>query len=259
LAMGIGDSLSFGYGSVLDGTRCNNSSNCLSYTELAELNGELALNPTSNIFVTNLPPPAPTCTSSTTGGRLSNGTYYFYFVPVYPTGGEGVPSPQLTCAISGGTSTQLITLSWTATNTAGAIGYNVYYNKGLGIGRLNGSIIPAGTFTTKFNGVGVNDSAPSSPAAGPTQMSASGISALTGIFYNSLKIGDQGSCTMTAGKCSAQTLSRTYNVAPNCIVTWTGSGTLTGQVKVPSTTTTVTPASSVSTDTAVVNWVCFGN
>lgn len=259
LAKGMGDSLSFGYGSVLDGTRCNNSSNCLSHTELAEVNGELALNPTSNIFVTNFPPPAPTCTSSTTGGRLSNGTYYFYFVPVYPTGGEGVPSPQLTCAISGGTSTQLITLNWTATNTAGAIGHNVYYNKGLGIGRLNGSIIPAGTLTTNFNGVGVNDSAPSSPAAGPTQMSASGISAPTGIFYNSLRIGDQGSCTMTAGTCSVQSLSRTYTVAPNCIATWTGAGTLTGLVKVPSTTTTVTPASSVSTDTAVVNWVCFGN
>jgi hypothetical protein len=259
LAKGMGDSLSFGYGSVLDGTRCNNSSNCLSYTELAGLNGELALNPTSNIFVTNLPPPAPTCTSSTTGGRLSNGTYYFYFAPVYPTGGEGVPSPQLSCAISGGTSTQLITLNWTATNTAGAIGYNVYYNKGLGIGRLNGSIIPAGTHTTKFTGVGVNDSAPSSPAAGPTQMSASGISAPTGIFYNSLRIGDQGSCTMTTGSCTAQKLSHTYTNVPNCIATWNGAGMLTGLLKVFTTTTTVIPASSVSTDTAVVNWVCFGN
>ncbi len=258
LATGFGDSVSFGYGSVLDGTRCNNSSNCLSYTEFVKVGGELALAPTSNIFMENLPPPAPTCTSTTTGGNLSNGTYYFYFVPVYPTGGEGVPSPLLTCTISGGTSTQLITVNWTSTNSVGASGYNVYYNKGLGIGRLNSTVIPATTLTATFNGFGVNDSAPSSPAAGPTQMSASGISAPTGIFYNSLRIGDQGSCTMTTGSCSAQTLSHTYANAPNCIATWNGTGTLTGSVKVPATTTTVTPASSVATDTAVVNWVCFG-
>lgn len=74
-----------------------------------------------------------------------------------------------------------------------------------------------------------------------------------------LKIGDQGSCTMTAGTCAAQNLVKTYTTAPNCVATWNGSGTLTGILKVPSTTTTVTPASSVNTDTAVVNWICFGN
>jgi hypothetical protein len=75
----------------------------------------------------------------------------------------------------------------------------------------------------------------------------------------SLKIGDQGSCTMAAGTCAAQSLTHTYAVAPNCVGNWNGSGVLTGLLKFPSTTTTVTPASSVGTDTAVVNWICFGN
>lgn len=70
---------------------------------------------------------------------------------------------------------------------------------------------------------------------------------------------ENGSCTMAAGTCSAQTLAQTYSAAPACFANWTGAGTLTGLLKVPSTTTTVTPASSVGTDTAVVNWGCFGN
>lgn len=80
-----------------------------------------------------------------------------------------------------------------------------------------------------------------------------------GSFVGHLKIGDQGTCTMSSGTCSAQSLSYTYNAAPNCFATWNGSGTLTGLIKAPSTTTTVTPASSVGTDTAVVNWACYGN
>jgi hypothetical protein len=74
-----------------------------------------------------------------------------------------------------------------------------------------------------------------------------------------LKLRDQGQCTMAAGACAAQTLAHTYAVAPACIATWTGTGTLTGIIKIASTTTTVTPSSSVGTDTAQVNWVCFGN
>jgi hypothetical protein len=52
--------------------------------------------------------------------------------------------------------------------------------------------------------------------------------------------------------------SHIYEKPPQCFANWTGAGTLTGILKVPSTTTTVTPASSASTDTAQVNWACFG-
>lgn len=73
------------------------------------------------------------------------------------------------------------------------------------------------------------------------------------------KIKDEGSCTMSSGACSAQTLGHTYTAAPLCFLQWNGSGTLTGILKAPSTTTTVTPASSVGSDTAVVNWFCSGS
>lgn len=74
-----------------------------------------------------------------------------------------------------------------------------------------------------------------------------------------LNIHDTGQCTMSAGTCSAQTLGHTYTAAPGCIATWTGTGTLTGHVKVTSTTTAVTASSDVNTDTAQVTWACFGN
>ncbi len=69
---------------------------------------------------------------------------------------------------------------------------------------------------------------------------------------------DQGSCTMSSGACSAITLNHTYPAAPVCFVQWTGIGALTGILKAPTTSTTITPASSVGTDTAQVNWGCFG-
>jgi hypothetical protein len=78
-------------------------------------------------------------------------------------------------------------------------------------------------------------------------------------FGSRLKITDEGSCTMTLGACASQSLSSTYSTAPICIATWNGSGTLTGILKIPSTTTTARPASTVNTDNAVVNWACFGN
>jgi hypothetical protein len=74
-----------------------------------------------------------------------------------------------------------------------------------------------------------------------------------------LKIADEGTCTMSGGTCPAQSLSHVYNSAPKCFANWTGTGMLTGLLKVPSTTSAVTPASSVGTDTAQVNWGCFGN
>lgn len=73
------------------------------------------------------------------------------------------------------------------------------------------------------------------------------------------KLADQGQCTMVAGSCTGQNLGSTYNTTPLCMVTWTGTGKLTGILKVTSTHTMVTPGSSVDTDTAQVNWMCFGN
>ena len=73
-----------------------------------------------------------------------------------------------------------------------------------------------------------------------------------------LKIKDQGQCTMTSGSCPSQHLSHTYASAPQCVVTWTGNGKLTGILKARSTKNTMTPESSVSKDTAEVNWICFG-
>lgn len=74
-----------------------------------------------------------------------------------------------------------------------------------------------------------------------------------------LKLSDQGTCTMRSGTCTVQNLSTIYGAPPKCFANWTGTGTLTGALKVPSTTSTVTPASSVTSDTAQVNWACFGN
>lgn len=74
-----------------------------------------------------------------------------------------------------------------------------------------------------------------------------------------LRLLDQGQCKMSAGACAPQRLSQSYGTAPNCQVTWTGVGTLAGKLRVSATTFAVSPESSTRTDTAVVNWVCFGN
>jgi hypothetical protein len=65
-----------------------------------------------------------------------------------------------------------------------------------------------------------------------------------------------GSCTMSAGTCTAQSFGITFDTAPVCTVTWKGAGTLSGNLKVTSTTTSVTPSSSGASDTAQVNWSC---
>jgi hypothetical protein len=65
-----------------------------------------------------------------------------------------------------------------------------------------------------------------------------------------------GSCTMSAGTCTAQSFGITLDTAPVCTVTWKGAGTLSGNLKVTSTTTSVTPSSSGASDTAQVNWSC---
>lgn len=74
-----------------------------------------------------------------------------------------------------------------------------------------------------------------------------------------MNLTDSGSCVMVAGTCTAQALGSTYSVAPKCVATWTGTGSLAGKLRISSTTTTVTPSSDNAADTAQVNWACFGN
>lgn len=66
-----------------------------------------------------------------------------------------------------------------------------------------------------------------------------------------------GQCTMngTTG-CAAQSFGFTFAAVPKCFGTWTGGGALAGRLSVPSTTTTVTPASTTAADTAVINYGC---
>jgi hypothetical protein len=73
-----------------------------------------------------------------------------------------------------------------------------------------------------------------------------------------LGLADKGSCTMTAGACSAQALGSTYSAAPVCFANVTTVGGTQGFIRAPSTTTTVTPTSSSATETSTVNWACFG-
>lgn len=68
-----------------------------------------------------------------------------------------------------------------------------------------------------------------------------------------------GTCTMASGVCTAITFATAYTATPSCQVTWTGTGTLTGLLESKRTTTTITPTSSVNTDTAQVDWMCVGN
>jgi len=74
-----------------------------------------------------------------------------------------------------------------------------------------------------------------------------------------LLLADQGSCVMAAGTCAAQSLGTTYTTAPICMATVITAGGTQGTLRAPSTTTTVTPASSNAADTSTVGWTCFGN
>lgn len=85
-----------------------------------------ALLPTKELgqFVDGLAKPVNAAFSTaTTGGSLSNGTYY-YRVTAYNSQGETIASTETSLTISGGTSTQTVTVNWNT--VAGAIGYRVY-------------------------------------------------------------------------------------------------------------------------------------
>jgi len=77
-----------------------------------------------NIFIDGLRAPVNSAFSTaTTGGSLSNGTYY-YRVTAYNAQGETLPSTETSIAIAGGTSTQTVTVNWGT--VTGATGYRVY-------------------------------------------------------------------------------------------------------------------------------------
>jgi hypothetical protein len=93
----------------------------------------------------------------------------------------------------------------------------------------------------------------------PAGVAISGPINLAGNPKARILLADQGQCTMAAGTCTAQSLASTYAATPLCFLTYTGTGTLAGTLKVASTTTTVTPSSTNAADTAQVNWACYGN
>lgn len=69
-----------------------------------------------------------TLTGASTGGSLSNGTYYVQVMAKNLITGsnyaEGEPSAEASITLSGGTSTQKITVAWT--NVSGAEAYDIY-------------------------------------------------------------------------------------------------------------------------------------
>ena len=81
-----------------------------------------------------------------------------------------------------------------------------------------------------------------------------------GPYRVTLSLSDtNGTCTMASGQCPAITFATAYKTTPTCIVTWTGTGTLTGLLSSQRTSSGLQPKSSVNSDTAVVDWKCQGN
>lgn len=203
-----------------------------------------------------LPATAPTCPVSAGGSVPQPVTFNYSYIPVWQDGGEGTAS--LPCSATTSSGNQTVTVSWTA--IPGVKGYNVIRCNPPTNCQTPGSNTnnPMQTTTSFVDTASFGNGHPQFASSGPINFGNGAMQAPKG-FFNTVVIADQGSCTMTTGTCSAQSLSRTYTAAPNCFATWNGTGTLTGILKAPSTTTTVTPASSIGTDTAVVNWACFGN
>lgn len=80
-----------------------------------------------------------------------------------------------------------------------------------------------------------------------------------GPFTITLALSDlAGSCTMSSGQCAQITFATAFATTPSCVVTWTGTGTLTGFLSSQRSSSGVRPKSSVNTDTAVVDWKCQG-
>lgn len=81
-----------------------------------------------------------------------------------------------------------------------------------------------------------------------------------GPYTITLSLSDlSGTCTMTSGQCAVITFATAYATTPSCVVTWTGTGNLTGFLSSQRTSSGLRPKSSVGSDTAVVDWKCQGN
>jgi len=79
---------------------------------------------------------APTCNVVSAGPPFSmsafgSNTYTFAYTPVYPNGGQGIPSPTVSCAMDGATQQATITIPAQVT---GATGYFLLFGTGGGLG-----------------------------------------------------------------------------------------------------------------------------
>lgn len=68
----------------------------------------------------------------------------------------------------------------------------------------------------------------------------------------------RSSCVMASGTCGAQSFGIKFRIAPKCLASWTGAGTLAGVLRISSVTASATPSSTNAADTATVNWECDG-
>jgi hypothetical protein len=97
-------------------------------------------------------------------------------------------------------------------------------------------------------------------------LSTGNTNASSGAYEPWNRISETWQCVMAAGACSAINLIHTYNSgAMSCSASWNGTGTFTGILKLPITVSggtggvgTVTPASTVGTDTANIFGTCSG-
>lgn len=96
-------------------------------------------------------------TTSTSGGTLAAGTYYWK-VSATSSGGTGIGSNEVTATTTGATSSQV--LNWTA--VTGATGYNVY--RGTAAGAENILVASVGAVTT-YTDTGLAGTAGAPPAA----------------------------------------------------------------------------------------------
>lgn len=107
---------------------------------------------------------------------------------------------------------------------------------------------PAFTLTTS----------PTGPGLVAQQMLFGGHLGLSGPEGDGRNLDIAGSCALSAGSCPANYFNYPYTYAPTCVVSWQAPGP-TGVLYSNMTNTYIAPKSSVSSDSGVVEWHCFGN